>query len=85
MRYPKRSQFKYAKSQYQIRNWPLYEAGLRRRGDLTVWLSEDAINPWQEPPCRRRTRSRGKGVPELPEVWDLGSRVRQGPVLKLRL
>ena len=27
-----------------------YEAGLRRRGDLTVWLSEDAINSWREPP-----------------------------------
>ena len=40
MRYPKRSQYKYAKSPYRIRNWPEYEAGLRRRGDLTIWLSE---------------------------------------------
>ena len=36
MKYPKRSQYKYAKSQYRIRNWPEYEAGLKRRGDLTV-------------------------------------------------
>ena len=50
MRYPKRSQYKYAKSPYRIRNWPEYEAGLRRRGDLTIWLSEDAINSWREPP-----------------------------------
>ena len=28
MRYPKRSQYKYAKFPYQIRNWPEYEAGL---------------------------------------------------------
>jgi len=35
MKYPKRSQYKYAKSRYRIRNWPEYEAGLRRRGDLT--------------------------------------------------
>jgi hypothetical protein len=27
---------KYAKSRYRIGNWPEYEAGLRRRGDLTV-------------------------------------------------
>ncbi|NNM05541.1 MAG: IS5 family transposase, partial [Gemmatimonadetes bacterium] len=38
------------KSRYRIRNWPEYEAGLRRRGDLTIWLSEDAINSWREPP-----------------------------------
>jgi len=34
----------------RIRNWPEYEAGLRRRSDLTIWLSEDAIKSWQEPP-----------------------------------
>jgi hypothetical protein len=50
MKYPKRSQYKYAKSPYRIRNWPEYEAGLRRRGDLTVWLSEETIDSWREPP-----------------------------------
>jgi hypothetical protein len=49
MKYPKRSQYKYAKSRYRIRNWPEYEAGLRRRGDLTVWLSDAALNAWQAP------------------------------------
>ena len=28
MKYPKRSQYKYAKSPYRIRNWPEYEAGV---------------------------------------------------------
>jgi hypothetical protein len=28
---------------YRIRNWPEYKAGLRRRGDLTVWLSDDTF------------------------------------------
>ncbi len=36
MKYPKRSQYKYAKSPYRIRNWPDYEAGLRRRGEALV-------------------------------------------------
>ncbi len=49
MKYPKRSQYKYAKSPYRIRNWPVYEAGLCRRGDVTVWLSDDAINSWRAP------------------------------------
>jgi hypothetical protein len=47
MTYPKRSQHRYAKSPYRICNWPEYEAGLRSRGDLTVWLSDDAINSWR--------------------------------------
>ena len=36
MKYPKRSQYKHAKSQYRVSNWPEYEAGLQRRGDLTM-------------------------------------------------
>ena len=49
MKYPKRSQYKYAKSRYRVRNWSEYEASLRRRGDLTVWLSDDALDSWRAP------------------------------------
>ncbi len=49
MRYPKRSQYKYAKSQYRVRNWPEYEAGLQRRGDMTVWFSDVALDAWRAP------------------------------------
>ncbi len=49
MKYPKRNQYKHAKSQYLVRNWPEYEAGLRRRGDVTVWLSDAALNAWRAP------------------------------------
>ena len=47
MKYPKRSQYKYAKSRYRVRNWAEYEAGLQRRGDLTVWLTDDALDSWR--------------------------------------
>jgi len=50
MRYPKRSQYKYAKSRYRVRNWAEYEAGLQKRGDLTVWLSDDALESWRAAP-----------------------------------
>ena len=53
MKYPKRSQYKYAKSPYRIRNWPEYEAGLRKRGDLTIWFSDDAIKSWRAPTSGR--------------------------------
>ena len=50
MKYPKRSQYKYAKSQYRVRNWPDYERGLQMRGDFTVWLSDAALDAWRETP-----------------------------------
>ncbi len=50
MKYPKRSQYKYAKSQYRVRNWSEYEAGLKKRGDLTVWIAGDALDAWREAP-----------------------------------
>ena len=28
------------KARYHVRNWPAYEAGLRRRGYLTLWIDE---------------------------------------------
>ena len=49
MKYPTRSQYKHAKSQYRVRNWSEYEAGLQRRGDLTVWLSDDALSSITDP------------------------------------
>ncbi|MFP6643706.1 MAG: transposase [Candidatus Latescibacterota bacterium] len=50
MNSPKRRQYKYAKSRYRVKNWGEYEAGLRRRGDLTVWLSDEALDAWRAPP-----------------------------------
>ncbi len=35
----KRSQTKYVKKTYRVRNWPQYEAALRERASLTVWIS----------------------------------------------
>jgi Transposase DDE domain len=38
-----------SKGLYQVLNWPAYEAGLKRRGDLTLWLEEASIAGWQAP------------------------------------
>ena len=45
----KRSQAKYVRKSYKTTNWPEYEAGLRQRGSLTVWLSEDELKGWESP------------------------------------
>ncbi|MDH3639160.1 MAG: transposase, partial [Gammaproteobacteria bacterium] len=43
------TELKYTKQRYRVRNWPEYEASLRKRGDLTLWFSEEAIAAWQAP------------------------------------
>src|SRR3954447_26661118 len=45
------------KTRYRVQNWPAYEAGLKRRGDLTLWLDEAALARWQAP---RRTTPGGQ-------------------------
>jgi Transposase DDE domain len=45
------------KTRYRVQNWPAYEAGLKRRGELTLWLDEAALARWQAP---RRTTPGGQ-------------------------
>jgi hypothetical protein len=37
-----------------VTNWPAYEAGLRQRGSLTVWFTDEAVEAWAAEP--RTTR-----------------------------
>lgn len=37
------------RARYRVTNWPAYETGLRRRGDLTLWLDEAALVGWAAP------------------------------------
>ncbi len=55
----KRSQRKYVKNAYRVRNWPEYEAGLRDRGSLTVWISltDGKLANWDAP--RRKKEETG--------------------------
>jgi hypothetical protein len=32
------------KMTFKVRNWPAYEAGLRRRGSLTLWIEDAALD-----------------------------------------
>lgn len=42
------------KMKFKVTNWPEYEAGLRQRGSLTLWLTPEALAGWAAP--RRKTR-----------------------------
>ncbi len=43
------------KTEYRVRNWREYEQGLRARGDVTIWFSEEATANW----ISRSTGARG--------------------------
>ena len=47
---------KYKKPQYKVTNWPEYNAALKRRGDFTMWFTEEAIAQW----CPAKTGARGR-------------------------
>ena len=62
----KRTQRKYVKKAYRVRNWREYEAGLRNRGSLTVWISLTAgkLVNWDAPrPRKRKPGRQRKGRP----------------------
>lgn len=42
------------KMQFKMSSWAEYEAGLRRRGNLTLWITPEALSSWQVP--KRKTR-----------------------------
>ena len=42
------------KTSYRVNNWPEYDKSLRDRGDITLWLSHEAIEAWTPPmTCKR--------------------------------
>jgi hypothetical protein len=42
------------KTKFKVTNWREYEAGLRRRGSMTLWITPDALAGWAAPPCKTR-------------------------------
>ena len=42
------------KTAYRVKNWSEYDQALRDRGDITLWLSQDAIDTWRAPQTGKR-------------------------------
>lgn len=47
-KYPEKKGWNVPKQQYKITNWSEYNAALRSRGRIDVWISEEAIGLWYE-------------------------------------
>jgi len=42
------------KTAYRVKNWAEYDKALRDRGDITLWISQEAIDAWTPPQTGRR-------------------------------
>jgi Transposase DDE domain len=42
------------KTAYRVKNWSDYDKSLRDRGDITLWISQDAIDAWMAPKSGKR-------------------------------
>ncbi len=51
---PYRHKFKPKK--YKVTNWPDYNQALAKRGDISIWFEEDAINTWYAGPSHKPGR-----------------------------
>jgi hypothetical protein len=67
------------KMKFKVTNWRDYEAGLRRRGSLTLWLTAEALAGWAAP--QRTTRGGQPSYSDLP----IETALTLGMVFGLRL
>ena len=48
-----------SKMKFRVKNWAQYDAGLRRRGSLTLWVTAEVLDGWQ---AARRTTPGGQSI-----------------------
>ena len=48
-KYNEKIRDKIDKPRYKVTNWPAYNKALRKRGDFTVYFTEEAIAEWHPP------------------------------------
>jgi hypothetical protein len=76
---------KTTKSTYRLHNWKEYNSALVKRGSLTLWVDEDIIKAWRNPPPRSQ-RGRPRTYTDtvihcmatLAEVYNLPLRATEG-------
>lgn len=75
-----------SKDKYQVRNWAVYNRGLKQRGSLTIWVTNEAVSCWLHSPCCKKRRGAQRFYSEiciemclvLRKVYHLALRQTQG-------
>src|ERR671929_597335 len=57
-KFHERRRHRIPRARYRVQNWPEYDRALQRRGDLTVWVTPEAIAAGPPPRTGRRGRPR---------------------------
>ena len=47
-KYPHKKGWHTPKQKYKITNWSEYNAALRRRGQIDIWITDEVLNSWYE-------------------------------------
>ena len=53
------------KTKYRVNNWAEYDRSLVQRGNITLWISDDAVKTWNPAPSGKRGGQRKFSGP----VW----------------
>src|SRR3954454_9337346 len=67
------------KQKRRVTNWAAYDAGLRARGSLTVWITPEGVAAWKAEP-----RTGGGGQPGSP-LLAIATALTLRPVFRLAL
>ena len=76
---------------YKVENWPTYNKALIKRGDLTIWFSEEGIKKWYEEESENKERGRQRKYGDeaiklmyvIRQVFNLRLRQTQGFVTSI--
>ena len=58
------------KAQYRVINWAEYNESLRQRGDLTIWVSDEAQSVWSAPRRTSRGGQRSSNASPDATAWE---------------
>jgi hypothetical protein len=62
------------KTKYRVSHWAEYDQALVKRGDITLWISDDAITSWKPVPTGRRgAQKKESGYHQLSRMAGLGT------------
>ena len=76
---------------YKVKNWPTYNKALVKRGDLTIWFSEEGLEKWYEEESENKSRGRQRKYGDeaiklmyiIRQVFNLRLRQTQGFVTSI--
>ena len=71
---------KFIKPKYKVTNWPEYNEALRRRGDITIWFTKEALDEWHPV----KTGARGRPLVYADHAIETAILIRQVFHLPLR-